>query len=106
MKRWAVGAFERRARFHQHLFARHVYGDKFAEPGPQPFQPPPARRAFLGDAILAPGEDIELVVLSEQFDLDAFARLLVSRHLFNSKFRRRFLIFRYIKIHTPADPIS
>ncbi len=46
------------------------------EPLPQPFQLPPPHRAFLGDAIVALGEDVEFVVLGQQFDLHALPRLL------------------------------
>ena len=66
----------RRAQFHQHLFALHVHSGELAEPGPQPFQLPSPHRAFLGEAIGALGEDIELVVMGQQFDLDARPRLL------------------------------
>ena len=49
---------------------------ELAEPRPQPFQLPPAHRALLDDAVRALGEDVEFVVLGQQFDVDAFARLL------------------------------
>jgi len=65
----------RRAELHQPLLARHVHGGEFLQSRPQPFELPPAHRAFLADAVGALGEDIKFVVLSKQLDLDAFTRL-------------------------------
>ena len=77
----------RRAELHQPFLARDVHLGELLQSRPQPFQLPPAHRALLADAVGALGEDIEFVVLGEQLDLDAFARLaprLVDEMLFET----------------------
>ena len=49
---------------------------EFFEATPQPFQLPPAHRPLLEDPVGAFGEDIELAVLGQQFDLHPLARFL------------------------------
>ena len=44
---------------------------------PQPFQLAPPHRAFLGDAGVALGEDVEFLLLRKQFHVDAVAHRLL-----------------------------
>ena len=66
----------RGAEFHQQLLARQLHGGELLEPRPQPLQLPPPHRTLFSDAVAALGQDVELALLRQQFDLHSGSRLL------------------------------
>jgi hypothetical protein len=64
------------AELHQQLLARDLHRRELLEPGPQPLQLAPTDCPLLGDAVAALGQDVELALLRQQFDLHAGPCLL------------------------------
>ena len=61
----------RRAELHQQLFVRERHAGELFQPRPQPLELARAHRTFLGDAIRALGEHVQLAVLRQELDLHA-----------------------------------
>jgi hypothetical protein len=57
-------------------FARELHCSDLRQAFPQPFELALSHGPFLGDAVLAFGEDIKLVILGQQLDGDRLASLL------------------------------
>ena len=71
-----AGLIARGAEFHQQLLARDLHRRELLEPGPQPLQLAPTDCPLLGDAVAALGQDLQLALLRQQFDLHTGSGLL------------------------------
>src|SRR5690348_1231664 len=65
----------RGAELHQQFLTRQLHRRELLEPRPQPLQLAPTDCPLLGDAVAALGQDVELALLRQQFDLNAGSRL-------------------------------
>src|SRR6202030_868049 len=72
----AARLIARSAELHQQLLARDLHPRELLEPGAQPLQLAPTDCPLLGDAVAALGQDVELALLRQQFDLHAGSCLL------------------------------